>query len=134
MIDPTIAVALISLIGIGLGGLFKRQYDRDEAKRKRNQEQADQRLQQEEDKRKEEGRIIDLMVKDFQSTREEVGGFNSRNKEMWNDIMTLQRANFACENRCAVLAREVDDLKRDFTDWKALNARWQAFTGQEAPP
>lgn len=134
MIDPTIAVALISLLSLILGGLFKRQYDRDEAQRKSKESEVATRLKQEELKRDEESRIIDLMVKDFQSTREEVGGFNTRNKEMWQDIMTLQRANFDCESRCAALGRKVDDLERQFTDWKALNVRWQTFTGQEAPP
>lgn len=75
--------------------------------------------------REEEAKIVALMVDDFKSTREEVGSFNARNKEMWNNLQDIQRAHFDCERRCALLDRKVHDLEGEVADLKRQIARGQ---------
>lgn len=138
IIDPVPLLAILVTLFLGILTFFQvRQrlaFDR-ETRRREAADKIDEKRRTEEDaRRKDEKNAITLVVDNYEAIVEEVSGFNKRNREMFDQVQKLQKATIDCENRCAELARQVAELKRHLEEWKALNLRWQTFTGIGVPP
>lgn len=141
MIDAPIWVAALGLLGVAITALSlylqarqRLAFDRETERRKIEDERRKAEQEHEEEKRVDERRAVALMVDNYESIVEEVGGFNKRNRETWDEVQKVQRANIDCERRCADLEQRVRTQEREISTLKDLITRWKNHAGQEIPP
>lgn len=126
MIDTTILVAAIGLVGVVVTALSlyvqarqRLAFDRETDRRRVEDEHR------KEDQTR-ESKIVQMMVDDFESLREESGENTKEKRQLWDQLGKVQRDHFECERRCAELGRKIYDLEHEVADLRLKIARGTA--------